>query len=155
MNLNANTQDDFRLLGVLETCLYVSDLTEAERFYCDVLGLQLESRQPGRHVFLYCGQQMLLLFEPNASNAEDSKMPRHGAVGRGHVAFRIPNNDISSWQERLVSLGVEIETIIEWPRSEYRSLYFRDPAGNSLELTTGAIWGLSDEEAASDEEADE
>ena len=53
--------------GILETCLYVSDLEAAERFYRDVLGLEFDSRQPGRHVFLRLGTQMLLLFLFNAT----------------------------------------------------------------------------------------
>lgn len=129
------------LRGVLETCLYVDDLAAAEAFYRDVLGLRLESKQPGRHVFFYCGEQMVLLFEPGASGAEGSKLPRHGATGAGHLAFRIPPAETDAWRKRLEASGVAIEQVVEWPGG-FRSLYFRDPAGNSLELTAGAIWGL-------------
>ena len=34
-----------------------------------------------------------------------------------------------------------IEKEMEWPRGG-RSLYFRDPAGNSVELITPGLWGL-------------
>ncbi|MGH2457249.1 MAG: VOC family protein, partial [Chloroflexota bacterium] len=43
---------------VLETCLYVDDLTAAEAFYASVLGLELFSKVPGRHVFFRCGEGM-------------------------------------------------------------------------------------------------
>ena len=36
-----------------------------------------------------------------------------------------------------------IEQEVDWPRGG-RSFYFRDPAGNSLELATPRIWGLPD-----------
>jgi hypothetical protein len=36
---------------------------------------------------------------------------------------------------------VAIEHEATWPRGG-RSFYFRDPAGNSLELATPRIWGL-------------
>jgi predicted enzyme related to lactoylglutathione lyase len=36
---------------VLETVLYVDDLAAAERFYGEVLGLELDSRQDGVFVF--------------------------------------------------------------------------------------------------------
>ena len=34
-----------------------------------------------------------------------------------------------------------IEKEVEWPKGG-RSLYFRDPAGNSVELVTPGVWGL-------------
>jgi hypothetical protein len=34
---------------------------------------------------------------------------------------------------------------VEWPGGG-RSIYFRDPAGNSVELGTPAIWAIDDEE---------
>jgi catechol 2,3-dioxygenase-like lactoylglutathione lyase family enzyme len=39
--------------------------------------------------------------------------------------------------------GVAIEQIVDWPTGG-RSVYFRDPAGNSLELTSPSIWGIQD-----------
>jgi catechol 2,3-dioxygenase-like lactoylglutathione lyase family enzyme len=49
-------------LTILETCLYADDLVAAERFYRDVLGLQLVNRKAGRHIFFRCGSTMLLVF---------------------------------------------------------------------------------------------
>jgi hypothetical protein len=36
-------------------------------------------------------------------------------------------------------LGVAIEQEVDWPRGG-KSLYFRDPAGNSVELLTPGVW---------------
>jgi catechol 2,3-dioxygenase-like lactoylglutathione lyase family enzyme len=127
---------------VLETCLYAEDLEAAERFYRDVLGLELYSRQPGRHVFFRCGRQMVLLFDPKATERPATPaMPLHGARGPGHVAFVASPEEIAAWREHLTAHGVAIETEIDWPGGG-KSLYFRDPAGNSLEIGTRAIWGL-------------
>lgn len=134
-------QSLLQINGVLETCLYVDDLDTAESFYRKVLGLTLESRQPERHVFFYCGRQMLLLFLPEVSGAEESRLPRHGAAGPGHVAFRIEAADLDKWRRQLTEHQVDIEQEVEWPNG-CRSLYFRDPAGNSLELAIASIWGL-------------
>jgi catechol 2,3-dioxygenase-like lactoylglutathione lyase family enzyme len=127
--------------GVLETCLYVDDLKVAERFYQDVLQLPVVSRQPGRHVFLRCGQAMLLLFDPHGSR-QPGDTPPHGAQGPGHVAFRVAQPDIAAWRDRLTVQGIDVEQEIAWPQGGH-SLYFRDPAGNSLELATPGIWGFS------------
>lgn len=130
-----------RLRQVLETCLCVDDLGKAELFYRDVLGLELYDRQEGRHVFFRCGQQMFLLFDPRASSQADAKVPPHGTSGPGHVCFAAREDELPLWQSQLESRGIGIEAIVEWPEGG-RSLYFRDPAGNCLEIATPRIWGL-------------
>lgn len=129
---------------VLETVLYVDDLDAAERFYGEVLGLERDSRQEGVFVFFRCGAGMLLLFEPKAAGRGRS-VPAHGTSGPGHVCFAVPEDALGAWQKHLAAAGVAIEQEAEWPRGG-RSFYFRDPAGNSLELATPRIWGLPDAE---------
>ena len=125
---------------VLETILYVDDLDAAERFYGGVLGLELDSRKPGLFVFFKCGNGMLLLFEPEAAST-GRNVPPHGAKGPGHACFAVAERDLDAWKARLEAAGVVIEQEMDWPRGG-RSFYFRDPAGNSLELATPRIWGL-------------
>jgi catechol 2,3-dioxygenase-like lactoylglutathione lyase family enzyme len=126
---------------VLETCLYVDDLGAAEAFYREVLGLEFISKVDGRHVFFRCGQGVFLLFNPDQTAISTGRAPTHGAHGPGHAAFRLAESDIEAWRSQLQTRGVEIETEFEWPGGGY-SIYFRDPAGNSLELTTLKTWGL-------------
>jgi len=130
---------------VLETCLYGRDLNEMERFYRDVLGLEVYSKVEGRHVFFRCGRSMLLIFNPEKTNQPGQGVPPHGAVGAGHIAFGVPEAELPQWQEQLEGNGVEIEVVVEWPAGGY-SLYFRDPAGNSLEITTPKIWRIPEPE---------
>jgi catechol 2,3-dioxygenase-like lactoylglutathione lyase family enzyme len=132
---------------VLETILYVDDLDAAERFYGEVLGLELDSRQPGLFVFFRCGRAMLLLFEPEAASV-GRKVPAHGARSPGHACFAIPEAALEDWRQHLEAAGVAIEQVVDWPRGG-RSFYFRDPAGNSLELATPRIWGFPDAPAIS------
>lgn len=128
---------------ILETCLYVDDLDAAESFYVNVLGTQFVSKQPERHVFLRCGNRMLLIFNPEESSAADGELPPHGCDGSGHVAFAVEEESLEQWRTHLASHGVEIERSIDWPQGG-RSIYFRDPAGNSLELATPRIWGIDE-----------
>lgn len=127
--------------AVLETCLYASDLEAAERFYRDVLGLRFLSRVEGRHVFFRCGAGVFLVFNPDATAVPG--FPPHGAHGPGHVAFRIPASEFDVWRERLRGHAVPIEAEVDWPRGGH-SIYFRDPAGNSVELASTDIWGLEE-----------
>jgi catechol 2,3-dioxygenase-like lactoylglutathione lyase family enzyme len=130
-----------QIYGVLETCLYVNDLMAAVEFYTTVLGMRLIEHQPGRHAFFRCANQMLLLFDPRETNRPDTEFPQHGALGAGHVAFAVDENDWAAWKSRLQQFGVAIEKTIVWPQGG-ASIYFRDPAGNSLELALPTIWHL-------------
>jgi catechol 2,3-dioxygenase-like lactoylglutathione lyase family enzyme len=128
-------------LGVLETSLYADDLHSAEVFYSTVLDLELDSKEDGRHLFYRCGQAMLLIFDPNVTARRTGPVPPHGAIGPGHVAFSVDTSDLDAWIEQIERRGVEVEARLDWPGGG-RSIYFRDPAGNSLELTTPQIWGF-------------
>lgn len=133
------------LRAIVETSLYVDDLDSAGRFYGGVLGLPELSRRAGRHIFYRLGRGMLLLFVPEAtevdSGADGIDVPNHGARGPGHMAFGIGMEEVDAWRERLEARVVAIEQDLTWPNGA-RSLYFRDPAGNSLELVTPSLWEL-------------
>jgi catechol 2,3-dioxygenase-like lactoylglutathione lyase family enzyme len=127
--------------AVIETALYVDDLDQAEAFYRDVLGLPVIAKEPGRHVFFRIGtSNVLLAFLPEATLKGD-QLPAHGAHGPGHFALGIDSGDLDVWRQRLKEKGLAIEKEVEWPRGG-KSIYFRDPAGNSVELVTPGIWGL-------------
>lgn len=128
------------LSHVLETAVYVSDLAEARDFYVGVLGLRVVAEQAGRHVFLRCGESMVLLFNPAETERPDpAGVPVHGARGPGHLAWAVSAGDMDAWRDRLAAHGVAIEHEHAWPHGG-RSLYFRDPSGNSLELATASVW---------------
>jgi catechol 2,3-dioxygenase-like lactoylglutathione lyase family enzyme len=131
-----------RLRAILETVLYVDDLDAAAGFYGGVLGLDEVSRRPGRFLFYRLDAQMLLLFVAEAA-ARSTKVPAHGAVGPGHVCFAVAGEALDAWVLRLEAAGIGIEHWQDWPEGG-RSCYFRDPAGNSLELASPRIWGFSE-----------
>ena len=134
-----------QILRILETSLYAEDLDRAELFYTKVLGLELFAKEPDRHVFFRCGDQMLLIFNPVRTIRETEAAP-HGATGPGHVAFAVPMAELDQWAARLRSANIRIEKGVTWPKGG-RSLYFRDPAGNCLELASPLVWGMRDQEA--------
>ena len=127
---------------VFEACLYAADLDAARRFYVEVLGLDLAMASPRLAAFR-CGQGVLLVFDPHQSLQETPGRgsPPHGAQGAGHVAFAIQPSEIEGWRRRLQSLGVAVEAELDWPSGGH-SIYFRDPAGNSIELVTPLLWGF-------------
>lgn len=132
--------------GILETSLYVDDLGAARQFYRQVLSLEPFAEAEGRHLFFKVGRGVLLLFNPKETRVPSGDVPSHGATGPGHAALGIRQGEIEAWRQRLEGEGVSIEAEIQWPNGG-RSLYFRDPAGNSLELTTPETWGFTKEGA--------
>ena len=132
---------------ILESALYVTDLVAAETFYGGVLGLEKISAAPGRHVFLRCGDSVLLLFDAKATSHPPGPqaplpVPPHGAIGAGHLCFAATADEINGWKARLEEAGVVIEADFEWPNGG-RSIYVRDPSGNSIEFAEPRIWGIA------------
>ena len=125
-------------MQVLETCLYAPDLEAARAFYGDVLGLELFSEKPGRHLFFRAGQGVFLVFNP-AVTQQDTDLPPHGARGSVHVCFRVEPDQLEGWASRLQAAGHTV-TWAQWKAG--RSLYLYDPAGNLVELAPAGIWGL-------------
>ncbi|RKE86467.1 VOC family protein [Rhizobium sp. AG855] len=131
--------------GVLEAALYASDLDAAEHFYSTVLGLDRIARHDDRHIFFRCGQTVVLIFNPaetvKPAASGSLPVPTHGTSGAGHLCFRVSADALDAMVARLNSAGVPIEADFRWPGGA-RSIYFRDPAGNSLECAEPKLWNL-------------
>ena len=129
--------------ALLEAALYVADLDAARQFYRDHLGLQLFQEVSGRHMFFALGPSVLLIFNPTATAQPPGNpqmpVPPHGARGPGHVCFAMNREEIAAMETRLRAAGVEIDTRFDWPNGA-RSLYVRDPAGNSVEFAEPWLW---------------
>lgn len=134
------TQAPPPMRGILETVLYYPPEREEEvaRFYEEVLGMRPIGRKPGQFLFFRAGADVFLLFTPDEALAQDSP-PSHGATGPGHTCLLVPADRYSEWKEHLVRTGVELEDEVTWPRGG-QSFYFRDPAGNALEIADRDIW---------------
>ncbi|WP_315920666.1 VOC family protein [Mesorhizobium sp. SP-1A] len=138
--------------AILESALYVTDLDAAEAFYSEVLGLERIAKAEGRHVFFRCGHGVLLLFNAEATKHPPAPgarlpVPPHGTAGEGHLCFSATAEEIDRWKAHLEAKGVAIEADFEWPPKPGqakggRSIYLRDPSGNSLEFAEPKIWGF-------------
>jgi catechol 2,3-dioxygenase-like lactoylglutathione lyase family enzyme len=127
-----------RVHGVHETVLYADDVPGLTAFYADVVGLQqIDPPDDFSAAFRLEDGNVLLLFDPGRTGTPGRFVPEHGTAGPGHVAFRV--DDLDGAAAELRERDIEIEREITWPKGG-RSVYFRDPAGNSVEYVEGEIW---------------
>lgn len=135
-----------RPLRVYETVLYATDVAAVAAFYSGVLRLRL-MKQPNETAafFRLDDGGVLLVFDPGPASVPGRWVPAHGATGAGHVALAVAAGELGAWAVELRAKGVEVEREITWPTGG-RSLYVRDPAGNSVELVEGEIWPSPDDE---------
>lgn len=139
--------------AVHETVLYARDVAACATFYRDVIGLRPVGTPSEVSAVLRLpeGDAVLLIFNPEHAARADRGVPSHGAWGvatgggatasgaNGHIAFRAGEAGVAAWVERLAVAGVKIEMEVPWERGG-RSIYMRDPAGNSVELIEGRVW---------------
>jgi catechol 2,3-dioxygenase-like lactoylglutathione lyase family enzyme len=124
--------------GVAESVLYAADLESCASFYERVIGLARVAAEPGLLVALRTGaESVLLLFDPEEAAAGGRSVPAHGARGAGHIAFLV--DDLEDWRSRFERQGVAIEQEVAWGERG-RSIYVRDPSGNSVEMMDRDIW---------------
>ncbi len=117
------------LCGIHHTSVLVTDLDRSLDFYCNVLGLEVDSSRPDigyPGAWLQVGvQQIHLLQLPNMDPVEDR--PAH--VGRDrHTAFSVTNLQVI--EDGLLTAGIAFTR----SRSGRRALFCRDPDGNGIEL---------------------
>jgi len=132
-----------RVSGVLETSLYVADLTRAQEFYQRVFGFETFVYDGRMCALGVPGSQVLLLFKHGSTDVPaptpGGVIPPHHGAGALHVCFSIPFGELNAWETHLHAQGVNIESRVKWPRGG-TSFYFRDPDGHSVEIATPGLW---------------
>lgn len=127
---------------IVETCIYSQDLHGMKEFYVNIIGLSLVEEEEGKFVFLKAGKNMLLVFCPDRTRINNDALPTHGVSAPPssiHFAMEIEDKDYLKWRERITNNHIKIEKEVRW-KEKSRSLYFRDPAGNLVELITPGEW---------------
>lgn len=129
-----------RPTAIHETVLYAEPLEPAIEFYQRVFGFEPTTLSDRGVSFRINPRSVLLIFQPQLAATEtDGLVPAHGATGPGHICFAVEKGMLGPWAERLSELGIAIEMERGWDTGA-RSIYFRDPAGNSVEIADGDIW---------------
>src|SRR3954470_930627 len=98
--------------GILESALYVSDVSRAAGFYEKIFGFRVISDFGGRGCAIEAGpRQVLLLFLKGASR---EILSPHDGDGELHLAFAIPESELTAWEAWLAENGIAVEEKHAW-----------------------------------------
>ena len=112
--------------------LKVADLERALKFYCNVLGFELQQRFGSQAAFISAGGYHHHIGLNTWESAGGSPPPPR-STGLYHLAILYPTRPLlADALKRLLDAGIELDGASDHGVSE--ALYLRDPDGNGVEL---------------------
>jgi catechol 2,3-dioxygenase-like lactoylglutathione lyase family enzyme len=122
-----------QLQGIDHVALAVRDVEQSARWYIEVLGFERlhEGMWNGVPTFIGKGNTAIALFPANSNVRPPSSTRRD--IRMLHLAFRANHDGFLAAQEELRRRGIKFEFE---DHEISHSIYFRDPDGHHLEITT-------------------
>ena len=116
--------------GLRHVALFVRDLPACERFYVDLIGMEVEWRPDERNVYLTSGSDNLALHQADTEHVRDEAAQR-----LDHIGFFVGNAvDVDAWFSWLGAHGVRMRTEPRTHRDGARSFYCYDPDGTHVQI---------------------
>ncbi len=113
--------------GMRHVALFVQDLAACERFYVELLGMEVEWRPDPDNVYLTSGNDNLALHRAPG--------PVEGPQRLDHIGFILPRpEDVDAWYDFLRAHGVPMKTAPRTHRDGARSFYCQDPDGTTVQM---------------------
>ncbi len=117
------------MLGIRHVALRVQDIARSVRFYSEVLKMKVEWSPDEENVYLSSGSDNLALHQARAGETDT----RLGTMD--HFGFLVARpEEVDEWAAELEARGIELVQKPRTHRDGARSIYFRDPDGNLIQL---------------------
>jgi catechol 2,3-dioxygenase-like lactoylglutathione lyase family enzyme len=113
------------------TVVFVRDMVAMRRFYEDVLCLSVQRELSAGWIEYQLGSITLALARPSLT-AADAATPIGSASLQ--IAFKVSPAEVDQCAEELVRCGVDLVSPPTDRAFGHRTLFFRDPDGNLLEM---------------------
>jgi catechol 2,3-dioxygenase-like lactoylglutathione lyase family enzyme len=122
-----------QLEGIDHLAISVRDVEKSAQWYIDVLGFERrhEGMWDGVPTFIGKGTTAIALFPPR--NQPSGKASAAPSIQMLHLAFRADRKNFLAAQRELQGRGINFEF---QDHEISHSIYFRDPDGHELEITT-------------------
>jgi catechol 2,3-dioxygenase-like lactoylglutathione lyase family enzyme len=129
---NSRAGSAFRAIQAIDyTVIFVRDMAAMRRFYEDVLGFQVQRELSPGWIEYRVGENTLTLARPSRT-AADAPIPRGSASLQ--LAFRVSAPEVDQCAEELVRQSIDLLSPPTDQVFGHRTLFFRDPDGNLLEV---------------------
>ena len=123
----------FELEGIDHVALSVRDVERSAQWYIETLGFERrhDGMWNGVPTFIGKGTTAIALFSANSNARSTSSFS--GEIRMLHLAFRANRKNFLAAQEELKRRGIKFHF---QDHEICHSIYFRDPDGHELEITT-------------------
>jgi catechol 2,3-dioxygenase-like lactoylglutathione lyase family enzyme len=129
---NPNSRSAFKAIRAIDyTVVFVRDMPVMRRFYEDILGFPLLRELSSSWIEYRVGDNTLALAKPGLT-AADAPTP-HGSASL-QLAFKVSASEVDACADELVRQGVDLLSAPTDQAFGHRTLFFRDPDGNLLEV---------------------
>jgi catechol 2,3-dioxygenase-like lactoylglutathione lyase family enzyme len=116
--------------GMRHVALFVRDLAACERFYTELLGMEVEWRPDERNVYLTSGGDSLALHQADTRHERDEAAQR-----LDHIGFFVDDAaTVDAWFAWLQAQGTTMRTEPHTHRDGARSFYCYDPDGTHVQI---------------------
>jgi lactoylglutathione lyase len=130
--MTADLSNPLRAIRNLDyTVIFCRDLDAMRRFYADTMGFTLQRELGSTWSEYRIGASVLALTQ--RGGLFDDPPPPAGALSL-QLAFRVAPREVDACAEALRAAGVRIEREPKDQPWGHRTLFFRDPDGNVLEI---------------------
>ncbi len=113
------------------TVIFVRDMAAMRRFYEDILGFPLLRELSPRWIEYRVGENTLTLAIPGLTAAD---IPTPDGSASLQLAFKVSAPEVDQCADELVRQGVDLVSPPADQVFGHRTLFFRDPDGNLLEI---------------------
>lgn len=124
------------IIEITGSILFSNNPPQSLKLLVDGLGYQLINEDEEFYL-LKINEQFLYL------NKQIMARGRMGIGSVHHIAFKVDNEEIALWHQKLIDLGMKPTEIKN--RKYFKSIYFREPGGILIELATEGPGVLIDE----------
>lgn len=131
-NEPGRTRSPFSAIRAIDyTVIFVRDMNAMRRFYGEILAFPFLRELSPNWIEYGLGGNTLALARPSRTAAD---APTHAGSASLQLAFRVSSAEVDACAEELERQGVALQSPPTNQPFGHRTLFFRDPDGNLLEI---------------------